>query len=79
MGGSVEGLYIPRVPECFSSEFAPPAPLTQASVSPPWNQGGRGGGQFGRLERKIGTLSTLWAADKAVLNKLLQLFQKIPL
>ncbi len=38
-------LHIPRSTKVSVtlSELAPPAPLTQASVSPPWNPGGGGG------------------------------------
>ncbi len=61
---------IPRVPLCLSPHpnWVRPPPLPQASVPPPEPKGGGathafgwGGGraQFGRLERKPGTLSTL--------------------
>ncbi len=61
---------IPRVPQCLSPRpnWDPPPPLPQASVSPgtkggggtlPCEWGGGGGGQFGRLEKKSSTLSTL--------------------
>jgi hypothetical protein len=41
-------LYL-RVPEClpFCPNWLPPPPLPQASVFPPWNQGGGGGGNTG--------------------------------
>ncbi len=62
--------YILRVPQCLSphQKWDPPPLLPQASVSLPRNQVGegytrmcvRGGGsQFGQLEKKPNTLSTL--------------------
>jgi hypothetical protein len=71
----VEGLYctIPRVPQCLSLRpigSPPPPPLLQSNVSPPLEPKAGGGnirrlvwgwgGQFRRLERKPGTLYTLW-------------------
>jgi hypothetical protein len=62
---------IPRVPQClfvFSSELGPPSLLSRKRVCPtPGTKGGatlacgRGDGrtQFGRLERKPGTLYTM--------------------
>jgi len=48
--------------------WVPPPPTSQASVSPPLDPkgeatlscGGVGDTQFGRLDRKPGTLDTLW-------------------
>jgi hypothetical protein len=69
--GGVDGLYIQVSIEYQSvwslrPNWFPPPPLPQASVSPPGAKGGhtrlrvRGrGSQFGRLERKPGTLSIL--------------------
>ncbi len=70
---NVEGLYctIPTVPQCLSlrPNWLPSTPSSPSECIPPWNQMGggvtlacgRGGGgtQFGRLERKPGTLYTL--------------------
>jgi hypothetical protein len=63
-----------RVPQCLSHRpnWVRPPPLPQASVPPPPPEQKGGGGntrlrgegrrtQFGRLERKPSTLSTLWA------------------
>ncbi len=65
---------IHRIPKCLSlrPNGLPPPALPHASVSPPGTKGGKGvgggqdsladegagGSQFGRLERKPGTLST---------------------
>ncbi len=65
----VEDYIIPRVPECLSlrPNWLPPPPLPQMSVSRPMEpkEGQHslagevaGGANFGRLERKPGTLST---------------------
>ncbi len=55
-----------------SSELGPPPPTPQASVSPPLRPkggqhslAGKGVGvQFGRLDRKVGALYTLWAKGR---------------
>ncbi len=79
---SVEGLFYTqstRVSVPSSELGPPPAALTpQASVPPPWNQrGGKatvacglgvGGTQFGRLERKHGTLYNLWCATCLIVS-----------
>jgi hypothetical protein len=63
--------YISRVPQCLSprQKWDPPPLLPQASVSLPRNQVVEGytrlcvrgwGSQFGQLEKKPSTLSTLW-------------------
>ncbi len=71
----VEWVYIPRVPECLSlrRNWVPPLPPSHASecvaplgpngVREQHSLGGEGvGTQFGRLDRKPGTLYTLWTA-----------------
>ncbi len=75
-GGERKGI-IPSVPQCLSPRpnWVRPPSLPQASVSSPGAKGGGGtlacgwwGGrtQFERLERKPGTLSTLWVGTKNV-------------
>jgi hypothetical protein len=61
-GNTVEGLiytYSTRV-SVPSSELAPPPPLPQASVSPPWNQWGGGGATLACGEREGGANSDDW-------------------
>jgi hypothetical protein len=69
-----QSTYIPRVPQCLSPRWNwDPRPLSRKRVCPPpGTKGGGGGGtnspacegmgelQFGRLERKLSTLSTPW-------------------
>jgi hypothetical protein len=66
---TVEGLrYTIHLPQSTrvsvpSSELSPPSPSPASECVPPWNQKGGGmatlaGSQFGRLERKPGTVHT---------------------
>ncbi len=70
-------IYLEYQMSVSSSELAPSASSPASECAPPWNQTTGGGGntrlrvrvrgsQFGRLERKPVTLSTLWAGISLV-------------
>jgi hypothetical protein len=84
-GIKAQSTYINREVQCLSPRlnWDPPTPSPPASVfsPPPGTKGGGdtlacgwggGGSQFGRLERKPSTLSTLWCTrKKIILHKVL--------